>query len=812
MDIVTREYHIYGLVQGVGFRPFVCDWANEHGLAGYVRNDGGIVTAVLSGPAATIEEFCEVMRSLDGRSTVLPGAMVERIEVVDDDQLTDSQSNGFRIVESTEGADELRMLPPDIATCPECLAELFDPANRRYRHPFISCTACGPRYTIMSDVPYDRVRTTMESFPMCPECEEEYSGRSRMTGRQSKNASTAARQTCGYVSGISSPAAPVRHFAQTICCNDCGPKLLAYDGESEWTGEDSFSRAVEVLRDGGIVAVKDVGGYHFCYDASNMDTDRRLREWKNRERKPFAIMFRDLDEIKKYAYVSKTEEELLTSPVAPIVLLNTDLHSKNASTDHTDARIGAFLPSNPLQHMLLGEISPLVMTSGNRGGEPIITDDDEMRALMSTGVPDLMLYHDRQILYGLDDSIYQVTSIPTELPSESCVHVATRFSELRWTHDHEGADEIIQVIRRARGLVPAPIWIGRQLPRDTFAAGGDLKSVFALGRKNAVYMSGHFGDLDDARCQKARSESIGHMETLLGIHPEASVCDKHPLYNSAVDTPNKVQHHYAHILSVAAEHDLKGKVLGVAFDGTGYGDDGTIWGGEFLLCDMDSMTYERVGHLKSVPLLGGDDSARDAKKTAFCYLPETYDAGYEKGEAALIAQALKNRINTVDNSSMGRFFDAAAAILDICYENSYEGECPIALQYAAESCNEEPPKLDFPIVEEDGMFIADSTALLTELHNKKCEGIKAEALAYAFHEAVADMTAKMCEKIISRAKDGGIDSIAISGGTMQNSLLLKLLLPKIRKTGINVYLNHLVPPGDGGISLGQIYSQSHEIG
>ncbi len=801
------------------------------------------------------------------------------------------------------------MLPPDIATCPECVAELFDPQNRRYRHPFISCTSCGPRYTIMSDVPYDRERTTMDEHPMCSSCSYEY------YGSQSGQFSS------------SRPNSNRRHYAQTICCNDCGPKLMSYDGKEECIGEEAFDRALSVLRDGGIVAVKDVGGYHLCFDANNTAAEERLREWKHRERKPFAVMFCDMDEIRRYACVSPTEEDLLTSPVAPIVLLRplgsqsknvqtadrkNGLRSGQFSSDRYSGRIGAFLPSNPLQHMLLKEMSPLVMTSGNRGGEPIITDDDEMIALMATGVPDLVLYHDRRILYGLDDSIYQVTNISSVGSQSKNVQTADRKNGLlrqdvtspscsgklgsekncpdvdgplvgrrsgqfssscadgsgplagrrsgQFSSDRPdvaGTAEIIQVIRRARGLVPSPVWIGRELENDTFAAGGDLKSVFALGRKDAVYMSGHFGDLDDVRCTEARGESIAHMENLLGISPEMYICDKHPLYNSVADTMARVdiiggsmshgdkgagtdpfqggnmaggslsheekreaggyelcqvQHHFAHILSVAAEHDLHGSVLGVAFDGTGYGDDGTIWGGEFLLCDTDAMTYKRVGHLRSIPVIGGDESARDAKKTAFCFIKDATALGIPDGEAAMLKQAIEKNINTVENSSMGRLFDAAAAILDIAYENSYEGECPIKLQYAAEDFynNNPMPTLRFPIYEENGIFIADSVTLLSELNEKKKAGIPTGALAFAFHEAVAEMTAQMCSAILKAYRPEEAPTVALSGGTMQNSLFLKLLIPKLVSRGVEVYMNHQVPAGDGGLALGQIFYHSEK--
>ncbi len=862
---MIRKYHIYGLVQGVGFRPFVCDWCNSHGLTGYVKNDGGIVTVELSGLETTIDEFCEILSSLDGRSSLLPGAMVDRLELVGRSQSSIHQNmddqvappDGFRIVESTDGSDELRMLPPDIATCPKCVDELFDPANRRFRHPFISCTACGPRYTIMTAVPYDRQRTTMDSFPVCKSCKDEYAGRSRSSVHRN--------------SGRFTPTYPVRHFAQTICCNDCGPVLLAYDGRDEARGEEAFTWAVEVIRDGGIVAVKDVGGYHFCYDATNTATEERMREWKNRERKPFAVMFRDIDEIKKYACVSKTEEQLLTSPIAPIVLLDTyseDGSEKNCSdvahrfsggrsgqfsNDRPENRIGAFLPSNPLQHMLLREVSPLVMTSGNRGGEPIITDDDEMKKLLTTGVPDLMLFNDRKILYGLDDSIFQVTRIPKLISSLSCDHVTDSFVGKKLTYEDGESMEVVQVIRRARSLVPEPVWIGRNLEADTLAAGGDLKSVFALGRKNAIYLSGHFGDLDDIRCINARNESIDHMSELLGIAPKEFICDKHPLYHSSADTLSrngdinkgsmmesdpdegvidtypkvdssqnvetqpigvkKVQHHFAHILSVAAEHDLKGRILGVAFDGTGYGDDETIWGGEFLLCDMEDMSYRRAGYLLPVDIIGGDDSARDARKTAFSYLYAGEKRGiinWSKNEQAILKQALDKNINTVKNSSMGRLFDGAAAILDICHENSFEGECPMMLQYTAERFaaggfpvdESGTPLLEFPITEVDGAYVADTVTLLSDLYKKYTAGISAEALAFGFHRAVADMTIKMCARI---AKEAHVTSVALSGGSMQNALLLKLIIPGLMEKGFKVYTNRSVPPGDGGLALGQIY-------
>lgn len=882
-----------------------------------MRNDGGIVTVCFDGENEAVDAMLHRLSRLDGNDAELPGAVVERVEDAAETGDDENSEGTFRIIESVDGNDELRLLPPDIATCPSCVSELFDPNDRRFRHPFISCVSCGARYTIMNAVPYDRERTTMKGFLLCESCEAEY------TEEQIAVSPKRGRARAGK---IYLPA--VRRYAQTICCPDCGPKLIAYglrnttDATDETSGrqgvegrnapnafseygEAALQLAISYLRDGKIVAVKDVGGYHLCFDAFSADAAKRMRKWKNRERKPFAILFPNVDEIRKYAEVSETEEQILTSPEAPIVLLRflgdfaTNLE-KTPSLDAVTAkpfpmdaavstttkmfpyevlcgsgRLGAFLPSNPVQHLLLTEFPALVMTSGNRGGEPIVTDDEEMCAYLKTGVPDLVLANDREILQGLDDSIYQVAG---EQP--------IRIEDEPHTY--------IQIIRRARGLVPKPIWISRMLPQDTFAAGGDLKAVFALGRKNAVYMSGHFGDLDDARAKVKRAEAVAHFENLFGINPKAFLCDKHPQYVSAEDaklraaTLKTVQHHHAHILSVIAEHNLKGAVLGVAFDGTGYGDDGTIWGGEFLLCDDGNHnttttatnpskdngtlrhTYIRAGHLYSVPLVGGDSAAADAEKTAFCYLylakkrglltekattktENSAEAAFalptiSQSEYETLSSALAHRINVTKNSSMGRLFDAAAAILDICHENTFEGECPQRLQYAAEryerrreeekrcgkDITEETPHIEIPLRQSDdtpvengmtgengasyenenhaknaNVWHADTVTFLAELYKMKQAGVDADALAYAFHRAVAEMTVQMAKRIWETqfGMEAEVNKqIALSGGTMQNTLLLRLLLPKLEEAGFKVYLNEQVPAGDGGLALGQIYA------
>lgn len=807
--MVDKIYRIYGLVQGVGFRPFLTRLARERGLRGFVRNDGGIVTARFIGEEEAVDGIICRLLMLDGKDDEIPGAIVDRVAESEDS--SGGEYTDFIIEESSHGSDRLRMLPPDIATCPSCVRELFDPGNRRYHHPFISCTACGPRYTIMHGVPYDRDRTAMRDFPLCDKCESEYEG----------------------------VTSHIRHFAQTICCNDCGPKL--YGRTVSGAVEDPLSYAVSLLRGGGIVAVKGVGGYHLCFDALSMASCERLRDWKARERKPFAVMFSDIDRIREYAVVSKREEELLTSPEAPIVLLRIREDRKLPGAFLEGAlggsnRIGAFLPSNPIQHLLLREMSPLVMTSANRGGEPIIISDADMISLMDTGIPDMVLCHDREILYGLDDSICQVSRLP-------------------------GVGEAVQLIRRARGYVPSPVFIKREFKRDCFSAGGDLKSVFAMGRDSAVYMSGHFGDLIEKKCADARSDSIEHFKELLGIEPVDFSCDMHPGYVSVSDARDRadlfdssmrtnrqeggfpeekaslgdpgsaqknesilvsgrgvrqVQHHFAHILSVAAEEGLCGSVLGVAYDGTGYGDDGSVWGGEFLLCDTDTMTYERVGHLYPVPLVGGDGAARDGRRSAFSFLisggmdcdEAAYVSGLSESEATLLHRAIALGINTVPCSSMGRLFDAAAAILGICNDNSYEGECPIRLQYAAERAGGADTALRLSIYRENGVYIADTVSMLMELYKKSSAGMDAGELAYAFHEAVAAMTASLCKRIIA---DRGLEGrVALSGGTMYNSLLLGMICDRLQDYDIKPYINSKVPAGDGGLALGQIFALTDE--
>ena len=780
-----QEIIIYGRVQGVGFRPFVAGLAEELGMDGIVQNAGGIVkiragaekkaldafvhrllhyppagarivdaTVAELPPEASVYTFSGDADGGDDRKATAGSASLNWVDgsigFYDSDGVDscvppkNGPGAGFSIVKSEKQADALRFLPPDIAVCDRCVQEMNDSKNRRYRYPFISCTACGPRFSIMEEIPYDRETISMRDFRMCPECAAEY----QKKGDIRRHAQTIACGKCGpmlrlyypihqktnavkcgqylmegdvvkkrgmpgdFAAGNESVRQPMKFDAPGQNGIQTAVHIGKMQAMEEKDAEKALQESVRLLRSGGILALKDIGGYHFAFDPMQSEPARRLRIFKNREEKPFAVMFPDLARIRAYCEVSQTEAELLLSEARPIVLLK-----KKKGMDFvpevcgTSSRIGAFLPCAPLQHLLLQEVGPLVMTSGNRGGEPILTEDADMLSYMDTGVPDAVLAHDRRIVSGLDDSIYQVTDIL-------------------------GQREVVQAIRRARGLVPEPVPLsvcapmkqnfrhalqegsilsgggesassGRFRQQDVFAAGGDLKAVFALGRGHMAYLSGHFGDLDDARAAQSRREAIGRMGRLLGIHPTKAVCDLHPRYVSAAQVREDmkcicaVQHHKAHVAAVAAEFGLfDAPFLGVAYDGTGYGEDGTVWGGEVFFCHSG---FVRVAHLESVCLAGGDASAKNAAATAFCYLNEAERRGHilaeeveallnkhlKKNEMVILSSALEHHINTVYSSSMGRLFDAAAAVLGICCYNTYEGECPQRLQELAQGYAEQ---------------------------------------------------------------------------------------------------------------------------
>ncbi|WP_026507708.1 carbamoyltransferase HypF [Butyrivibrio sp. MC2013] len=769
---------VYGLVQGVGFRPFVAETAEELDIKGTVRNAGGIVIIDALGSADLLCVFESRIKN-----SPPPGAIVTSIEhqLLKISNVTNTDR--FVIIESSGSRGEQRILPPDLPVCDNCKRELLDPANRRYRYPFISCVSCGPRYSIMHSVPYDRDSTSMDIFPMCPECAVEYKARGS-----------------------------IRRHAQTISCHSCGPQLIfeTKKDQEHLEGDEALRKAIEYLKKGMIGAILDIGGFHFAFDPKSRSAALHLREWKHREGKPFAVLFPDMDSIRRFCSVSEAEEALLLSDARPIVLLakREDAPAWPFEITAGSDRIGAMLPCNPLQILLTMETGPLVMTSGNRGGEPIITDPDEMRPLLEDCIS-FMLSHERKIMTPLDDSIYQINNGQ------------------------------VQILRRARGLVPLPIKLPFALKEDTIAEGGDLKSVFALARGDSAYLSAHYSDQDDIRAYESKLKGIEHMSAILDIYPQKAVCDKHPLYvSSRHATENfksitKVQHHLAHTASVIAEKHLRGNIIGLSFDGTGYGDDGNIWGSEFweLYVDEEGRLVDHVKRASLYPLVmtGGDNASKDASLPLAAYLIDARERGYidkslfdavSRGKIAnigLIESAITSNISCFVTSSMGRLFDAAAALLGIAAYNSYEGECPVKLEIAANRAlnsrrgDQTESLLEARIISSDKLLYIDGSALIADIAKLLIKGYNADDIALAMHLALSKASLKISQMIKDEPflpvpnTEGESHIALLSGGSFANRILFGSLRRSMEEKGFIVFGNNLVPPGDGGLALGQLY-------
>ena len=772
----SERIKLWGIVQGVGFRPYVAKTAAQLGMKGQVLNIGGLVEITVTDTPLRITEFIDTLI----KNKPVPAEIVH----IKRESVSYREFDSFTIIKSGAGDDEAAMLPSDLAICPDCLQELYDSENPRYRHPFISCMVCGPRYTIIDRIPYDRENTSMVDFPMCSFCESQY---------------TALNDR--------------RYHAQTISCHECGPQLIWKEnqhhapdsGIDQISGSGDFSsasckaahirrdaavldHAAEILRSGGVIAFKSVGGYNLLADPLNDEAVTRLRKIKNREAKPFAVMFRDTDQIKEFCFVNDTEEKLLNSSARPIILLE---HRDLPYDEIRRSRfIGSFLPNFAAQYMLLDRISPLIFTSANLSDMPMIKDESEMEAMMAANpLIDGMIYNTRQIRVRADDSVVRVI------------------------------DDQPQMIRRSKGYVPVPLYIDSAPSGKTmiFAAGSQLKNSFALTKGPFTYISQFFGDMDTVENQQLYENNVSRLKELFRVRPEAVVCDMHPLYYTTVFAEKyaaenglpliKVQHHHAHVASVMAENDLKGKVIGVSFDGTGYGTDGHIWGGEFFLCENGDT--KRMSHLKYIDMIGGDASVKDARRSALSYI-HAFENGYmfadppgadiegsreiavdisdiiaygrerllSMSDAKLVTAALRSGINTVKSSSMGRLFDGVSSLLGIKDHNDYEGQCAIMLEDAAAFAQKHPG--------------ADP----------------ASDLALAFHQSVIDMIIDQCMTI---RDESGASQVALTGGTFQNKILMEGVLKKLRSRGFSPYYNISVSPNDGGIALGQAYVAMHRL-
>lgn len=757
----TEMIRVYGIVQGVGFRPFVSREASDLGLCGTVANKGSYVEIHAQGSEKAVDELKKALESRPPERSVI----MEIISAHFDEPPFDS----FEIIDSEKEKGDI-FVSPDIAVCEKCKAELFDKTNRRYLHPFINCTQCGPRLTIMDSMPYDRVRTTMADFPMCKDCEEEYTD-----------------------------PATRRYDAQPVCCNKCGPEVYIIGSEKK--GAEAITAAREAVMAGKIIAVKGIGGFHLCCDAKNESAVKRLRELKNRPEKPLAVMLKDISAVSRECDFGEVQEKLLTGWQKPIVLLDKKTSGSLCESVAPDnPTVGVMLPYAPL-HLLLFDYDDgvemtdsLVMTSGNVCGAPICRSDEDALSEIA-GFCDLILSHNRRILIRSDDTVMDT---------------------------FEGKPYII---RRSRGYAPLPVMTSCSDNGQTLAIGGELKNTFCIRKGSLYYLSSYVGDMADIRTVKALEESVKRMCELLEAVPQNVVCDMHPKYNTVafaegLDLPlKKIQHHYAHILSCMAENDYSEKVIGISYDGTGFGTDGTIWGGEILLCDRTG--FERMGSIKPFMQVGGDLSSKEGWRIATMIAGSAY--GERGGEICeklgictakeykLLSIMAEKKVNAVSSTSAGRLFDAASAVLGIRRSSTFEGEASMALQFAAEKFSREPFGIYEPMekltAEKEGRIMLCTQALIKRLCQGMQNGEDKNRLAYEFHSLLADMTAQACRTISERT---GVKVCALSGGVFQNKLLLKMVKCRLEKMGLRVLIHSLVPANDGGIALGQAFYLNEE--
>jgi hydrogenase maturation protein HypF len=715
-----------GAVQGVGFRPFVYRLARELELTGWVLNSSAGLVIEVEGPRDRLDRFLERLEQekpaaavvLTRETAALPAAGFQR----------------FEIRPSEDSLTKTTAVLPDLATCPACLAELRDPVDRRFGYAFTNCTLCGPRYTIVEEVPYDRPNTTMRGFRMCAECAREYRD-----------------------------PADRRFHAQPNACPVCGPRLWIEPADQACSGASPLRQVAEALAQGRIVALKGIGGFQLLVDARQAEAVERLRGMKNREEKPFALMMPDLETVHQYAITSPAEEALLNSVAAPIVLLkpsgNGDLAPNVAKSS---PHLGVMLPYSPLHHLLMKEYPfPIVATSGNRSDEPIAIDNQEARQRLG-GIADLFLLHDRPIARACDDSVVRLA---------------------------RGRES---VLRRARGYAPLPVRVARELPR-VLAVGAHLKNTVAIAVGHQVFLSQHVGDLDTVEARGAFERATQDLCRLYQFEPEMVACDLHPDYASTAWARTSglpvvaVQHHHAHVAACAAENDLRGEYLGVAWDGTGYGLDGTIWGGEFFLVrDGD---FERVAHLRPFGLPGGEAAIREGWRSAASVLWEVFGAGAipDSPARSVLARMLERQIQTPLTSSVGRMFDAVASLAGVAQESRFEGQAAMLLERTIGGVQTE---------ERYGLADGDWASLIASVQADVQADVSAAVIAARFHNALAAW-------ILEVAARAGVEQVVLSGGCFQNAYLVERAVALLEPRGFKVYTHQRVPPNDGGIALGQ---------
>jgi len=746
-ECVAKRVEINGIVQGVGFRPFVYQLANQYNLKGEVANTSSGVSIHLEGNRQNIESFC---RDISEKKP--PLAHITEIDLFDE-PVCDHQA--FTIVDSREQLVMTTLISPDVSVCDDCRHELFDIHDRRFGYPFINCTNCGPRYTIINDIPYDRPKTSMKSFKMCPICQAEYDDPENR-----------------------------RFHAQPNACGDCGPHVSLFDNTRKKVATPNpVAKTAALLKQGYIIAIKGLGGFHLAADAENNDAVVRLRKRKHREEKPLAIMSYDVERIRKYARVEQQEAELLTSPQRPIVLLTKkEPNSIAQAVAPRNRYFGALLPYTPLHYLLLSQdFTALVMTSGNLSEEPIAIDNEDAFNRLSH-IADYFLIHNRDIYLRSDDSIVRKAA---------------------------GA---IRFIRRSRGYVPAPVFLNKKVP-PILACGAELKNTVCLTKGNQAFLSQHIGDLENLATYDFFKLTIRHMQRILNVHPEIVAFDLHPDYLSTrfaeeMESINKiqVQHHHAHIVSAMAENRIDGPVIGLSFDGTGYGTDGAMWGGEILIANIEK--FYRAAHFAYVPMPGSTAAIKEPWRMAVSYL---YDAFGDKFwgldlpllkemdaiKVKIMVDMVNKKINSPLTSSLGRLFDGVASIIGIRNQVYFEGQAAMELEMLA--TGQADSIYDYEWITTEGHQIL-TRPIIQGVVNDMVNGIHPSVISRKFHQTLIQMFSDLCAVI---RKKSGLKRVVLSGGVFQNSILLTGLIKVLEKENFKVFSHTQVPANDGGISLGQ---------
>ena len=747
MKIIAKHIKITGLVQGVGFRPFVYRQAGQLGIKGWVRNHTGGVEIHIEGE----DEICK--KFIDALTSNAPEA--SSINSLEEISVPVEKFPGFEIKPSLNGSETITNISPDIAVCSDCLQDIKQ-QNRRINYPFTNCTHCGPRFSIIRDIPYDRQNTSMKPFEMCPECRKEYEN-----------------------------IADRRFHAQPVSCWHCGPQYRWVTKNKEENRFDTILRDLSFsLAQGYIVAIKGTGGFHLVCDARNDASIRRLRQIKQRHSKPFAVMFRDLETLKDYARVNKTQEALLMSWRRPIVILDA-IKPPSAELNRGFATLGAVLPYTPLHYMLMEniQIPALVFSSANLKGQPLISDNQTALELLNNQDCDAVLYHNRLIRNKQDDSIVR------EIAGAS------------------------MITRRARGFVPEPVLLNFDV-EGILAMGSDLKNSFCAGKDRRAIMSQYMGDLEDFDVFRHYQTSIDDFRKLFRVQPKHIAIDAHPEYHSskygkklARKTPDteiiRIQHHHAHIASVLAEFGLNEKVIGISMDGTGFGDDGKIWGSEFMICDLES--YQRFYHLAHIPLPGGDKAIREpwriavsaiyqAMGKAYMDLPLEFHQNVSISKQNGIIKAINQKVNIFESCGMGRLFDVVAALTNLVHTADFDGEGPIKLEN-----NYKSDANYYPVEFFDGEYRYEP--VIRAIANDLAENTAPEIISGRFHNTVAEMIYDGAERT---AANTGLQKIALSGGLFQNRIITEKVHSHLTRKGYTVYLNRTVPCNDGGIALGQL--------